>query len=356
MYRLADLDPLHPPPLVTGDDPDVWRENRARIEKVWREYLGVLPEPIEVSWRTRAEQRIQPTPTEPAVTLLHIDYDAPGGRPGDVERVTAHLLVPDSARERPAPAVLALHPTHPRGKEAVTVDGVAPDRTYGLELARRGYVVLAPDVIASGERIEAGEEYWHTGSFYRSNPGWTVIGRMVTDHRQGVELLSQLPEVDAARIGAIGHSLGGYNAVFLAGLEPRVSAVVSSCGSSMWAGDPRPNRWYRGFPFIHLPRLGDDVDAGVVPFEWHEITALAAPRPLFVYATTGDDCFPHYQAIAAGLYEVERVYTVLGAAATFTFLLGTGPHTFPRPIRQAAYTFLDDVLSSGRHAAATTST
>ena len=78
MYRLADLDPQHPPPLVPGDDPDAWRKNRARILEVWREYLGVLPEPVEVSWRIRAEHRIEPTPTEPAVTLLHIDYDAPG--------------------------------------------------------------------------------------------------------------------------------------------------------------------------------------------------------------------------------------------------------------------------------------
>ena len=140
------------------------------------------------------------------------------------------------------------------------------------------------------------------------------------------------------------HRIGGYSAVFLAGLDPRVTVTVSSCGSSMWAGDPTPGRWYRGQPFIHLPRLGADHDAGVAAFEWHEITALVAPRPLFVFATTNDHCFPHHEPIAAGLNEVGRLYTALGHQERFSFLLGNGPHAFPRHVREAAYAFLEDAL------------
>lgn len=354
MYKLAELDPTSAPPLLAGGDPAGWPERRERIVGVWREYVGALPRPLAVSWRTLAEERLPATGVGDAVTRLHIEYDAPAAEhaeqaeqagptspAADPERVTAYLLIPDSARRRPAPAALALHPTHRRGKDVVSIPGVGANRYYGWELARRGYVVLAPDVVGSGERIAAGEEYWDTAGFYRRSPGWTVIGRMMTDHRQGVELLARLPEVDGERITAIGHSLGGYNSVFVAGLDERIRATVSSCGSSMWAGDPRPGRWFRGQPFIHLPRLGDDVDAGVVPFEWHEIAALVAPRPLLVFAAREDDCFPHYESVAAGMAEVRKLYTALDRPGDFEFLLGSGGHDFPPYVRQAAYAFLD---------------
>ncbi|HEY6740357.1 MAG TPA: hypothetical protein VI076_16050 [Actinopolymorphaceae bacterium] len=113
----------------------------------------------------------------------------------------------------------------------------------------------------------------------------------------------------------------------------------------MWADDPTPNRWYRPEtsvrPFVHPPRLETDVLAGVVPFEWHEITALVAPRRLFAYATTDDDCFPQHRAIAAGMAEVDRLYDGMGRAGEFVFLLGNGEHDFPVYARQAAYAFVD---------------
>ena len=45
-----------------------------------------------------------------------------------------------------------------------------------------------------------------------------------------VDLLQSLPQVDGERIGCIGHSLGGHNAMFLGVFDERVKAVVSSCG------------------------------------------------------------------------------------------------------------------------------
>ncbi|GAB3414025.1 alpha/beta hydrolase family protein [Flindersiella endophytica] len=351
MYPLAELDPTCAPPLLPAGDPAAWPERRARISKVWQEYVGALPEPLPVSWRTLGEERLpaadasDASEASDAVTRLRIEYDAPPGwDAAGAERVTAYLLIPDSARREPAPAALAPHPTHQRGKDVVSIPGVGVNRDYGWELARRGYVVLAPDIVGSGDRLAPGEDYWDTSGFYRRNPGWTIIGRMLVDHRQGVDLLAGLPEVDASRIVAIGHSLGGYNSVFLAGLDERIRATVSSCGTSMWAGDPHPGRWFRGQPFIHLPRLADDFDAGVMPFEWHEIAALVAPRPLLVFSTREDDCFPHYESVAAGMAEVRKLYTALERPQDFEFLLGSGRHDFPPYVRQAAYAFLDAVV------------
>ena len=52
----------------------------------------------------------------------------------------------------------------------------------------------------------------------------------IWNNMRAVDVLSGLPEVDPGRIGAIGHSLGGHNAIFIALFDERIRAVVSSCG------------------------------------------------------------------------------------------------------------------------------
>ncbi|MGH3730059.1 MAG: alpha/beta hydrolase family protein [Micromonosporaceae bacterium] len=331
-YRLTDLradalPALLPPGATSADWPDV----RLATERTWRRYLGVLPDSVPVRYTIVAEHR------EASHVRRHLVYDAPGG-----EQVPALLLLPlEAARRRRSPAVLALHPTVDTGKVDVATPEGRPDRRYGVELVERGYVVLAPDTITAGERVRDDEAPFHTAGFYARNPGWTAVGRMLVDHRQALDLLCALEVVDPDRIGAIGHSLGGYNAIFLAGLDERVRAVVASCGFSVFADDPEPNRWGEREWFSHLPALTRDLDEGEVPFEWHEIAALVAPRPMFAWCTQKDETFPHWPAIAAGMAEVDKLYRVLGHPEKFEFLPGEGSHTFPPPARQSGYAFLD---------------
>lgn len=148
----------------------------------------------------------QTSGSETCHTQLHIRYDSVGG-----DEVTAHLLLPNAYRLRKEgdallPAVIALHPTHEGGKEDIATPRGRANRQYGLELAQRGYVVLAPDTITAGERIDT--KPYQTAAFYERNSGWTAVGKMLVDHMCGVDLLAGLEGVDEERIGAIGHSLG----------------------------------------------------------------------------------------------------------------------------------------------------
>lgn len=321
MYRLAELDPKAPPELLP--------HRLAEIEEVWREYVGPLPDPVEPSITVHAE--------EDAGSFVRQRISFPS--PGDV--VTALLLIP---HERTGQSVVALHPTHAAGKDSIA--GTDTTRPYGVELAERGFVVLAPDTLTAGERIEDGEKPYHTRLFYERNPGWTAHGRMITDHRQSVEVLCSLPEVDVDRIGAIGHSLGAYNAIYLAGLDARVRATVASCGAAMFVDDPDPGRWGQRDWFSHIPRLSEDLTNGVVPFEWHEIASLVAPRSLFVFSAREDVHFPNPHAIAAGMTLLGDLYDSLGGR--LEFVLEDGPHDFPDAIRERGYRFLQEELSTAR--------
>ena len=63
------------------------------------------------------------------------------------------------------------------------------------------------------------------------NSNWFVV---LMAARRAVTFLESRSEVDASRIGACGHSMGGKLTTDLAGIEPRIKAAVPSCGG---AGD-----------------------------------------------------------------------------------------------------------------------
>jgi hypothetical protein len=63
------------------------------------------------------------------------------------------------------------------------------------------------------------------------NSNWFLV---LMAARRAITFLEQQPEVDSARIGAYGHSMGGKLTTDLAGIDKRVKAAVPSCGG---AGD-----------------------------------------------------------------------------------------------------------------------
>ncbi|GAA3408713.1 alpha/beta hydrolase family protein [Paenibacillus hodogayensis] len=333
-YTLERLRQGGVPPLLKGiTDKAGWEAKRTDIRRRWHEAIGGIPPSVPVRYEVLAEEE------EERHTRLHLRYETVYG---DV--VTAYLLMPKASPGLAGgklPAVVALHQTDREGKAEIAKRTGRPNLRYGLELADRGYVVLAPDTITAGERIYEGAGAFQTAPFYERYPEWSAVGKMIADHRQGVDLLVSLDRVDAARIGAIGHSLGGYNAIFLAGADERIRAVVSSCGFATFTGDSNPGRWGRRDWFSHIPAISDALERGEVPFEWHEIAALAAPTPLFNWSGQSDSIFPHWQAIVQAMGDLHGLYDWLGAADRMLSLDGTSPHDFPLPVRAAAYAFLD---------------
>lgn len=335
-YNLYELNRQGIPRLLDGvEDAAAWQSKRSAIERQWLHGIGGVPDPVPVAWKTLGETK------ERDHTRVHLVYDTVFG-----DQVTAYLLLPDASvggtcRDGRRPAVLALHPTHESGKANVATEDGRQNRQYGLELVSRGYIVLAPDALTAGERIYEGLPAFRSAPFYERHPEWSTVGKNIVDHKQGVDLLCSLEQVDPDRIGAIGHSFGAYNAYFLAGLEPRVRAIVSSCGFSPFCGDHRPTHWGVRDWYTHLPKITDYLSRYEVPFEFHEIAALAAPTPSFYYYGQRDHIFPHWNQIGACMTELDEVYRLLGAEDRFQAVMTSGGHDFPPEIRYLAYQFLD---------------
>ena len=303
-----------------------WDVRRAHIRANVQRVMGELPGkekrvPLDVKILEEVEQ--------PKYVQRKITYMAESG-----DAVPAYLLVPKGIRGK-APAVLCLHQSVSSSKaEPVGLRG-QPNLFYAKELSDRGYVTLTPDYPRYGDYpIDVYELGWAS-----------VTGKGVWNHMCGIDLLQSLAEVDGNRVGCIGHSLGGYNAMFLAALDDRVKAVVSSCGfcSFFKYRGGRIEPW--GSRTHHMPRVSTVYgnDPYRMPFDFTEVLAAIAPRPVFVNAPVHDGAFP-LAGVKDCLKAALPVYELLGAKAN---LVATHPacgHDFPPEARKAAYTLLDKAL------------
>ncbi|MEZ5401952.1 MAG: alpha/beta fold hydrolase [Bryobacteraceae bacterium] len=248
--------------------------------------------------------------------------------PGD--RVPAYLFLPAGDR-RKHPAMLCLHQTTRIGKAEPAGLGGKPNLHYARELAARGFVTLAPDYPNFGDYVF--DPYAHG---YASA---TMKG--IVNHRRAVDLLASLPEVDATRIGVIGHSLGGHNSLFVAAFEPRIRAVVTSCGFNSfhkYYGGNLKGWSHKGY----MPRILEQYHANPaeMPFDFPDVLAAIAPRAVFINAPKGDTNF-EVSGVEDCVRAVRPIYdTKFRKPGNLVAVHPDAGHDFPPDIREQAYEFL----------------
>lgn len=320
-----DLVPLAP--LLGDADP----ANRVRLREGWEAKRQQVASSI---------QGILGAPTDLKAPPLEVQELASEDMDGYTRRrirircesddwIPAYLLVPKQLPAASVPAMICLHQTVAQGKEEPCGIKGDPELAFAVELVKRGFVCLAPDVIGFGERIAPGKQpYDHSLAFYRRHPGWSFFGKMIWDVGRMIDYLETLPFVDARRIGSIGHSHGAYGTLFATAFEPRIAAAVASCGFTTFRSDPNPERWSHLTAL--LPQLGFYLpDVASIPFDWQHVLALAAPRKLYVWYTTKDSIFPRTENLDGLLKDVQGIYRLHGATESLAWRFNDGPIIYP---------------------------
>jgi dienelactone hydrolase len=304
--------------------PADWAIRRSHVLANVQRVMGPLPGPerrVPLDVKTLGEEKT------PRYRRIRLTFAA---EPGD--RVPAFLLVPNALCGK-APAMLCLHQTTAIGKGEPAGLGGRATLHYAHELANRGYVCLVPD-------YPSFSDYPYD---FRKHPEY-ASGSMkaIWNNHRAVDLLESLAEVDPDRIGAIGHSLGGHNAIFTAVFDQRIRAVISSCGFTGF------HDYYRGnlagwSSDRYMPRIGTVFgnDPNRVPFDFHELIAALAPRPVFVNAPLHDDNFD-CDGVKRVVAAASAVYKLRGAEARLCVVYPDTGHDFPDSVRQAAYKWLDN--------------
>ncbi|MBU6400568.1 MAG: prolyl oligopeptidase family serine peptidase [Verrucomicrobia bacterium] len=245
-------------------------------------------------------------------------------------RVPAYLLIPKSAlgNRRRARGVLCLHQTHSLGQKVVVGLGHSPNDEYGVELAERGYVCLAP---AYPLLANYAPDLQRLG--YRSG-----TMKAIWDNIRGLDLLASLPFVRPEAFGAIGHSLGGHNAIFTAVFDQRLQVVVSSCGFDSFQDymDGNIQGWTSD---RYMPRLRE-YPRTEIPFDFPELLGALAPRACFINAPRGDTNFK-WRSVDRVVAVARQVYRLYGAAQNLSVEHPDCGHQFPEAMREEAYRVLD---------------
>lgn len=263
------------------------------------------------------------------------------------ERINAYLLLPKKFDGR-KPAVIACHQHADEyyiGKSEPAGLNKNKMYHYGLDLCLRGYVVLCPDHLGFEDRrpqefIRMENGYMEGKNYERFLftkyilEGKTLQAKYISDLCRGIDFLESLDFVDKDRIGVIGHSLGGQEALWLTWYDSRIKVGVSSCGFSQIHAILRDNINHNfamyTFGFLNIGDIGD-------------LVCDIAPRPFMMTNGTEDKIFPIDGAreIADAAY---KKYMELGKTDLFKSVFFTGGHSFPDETKEEAYNWLDEFL------------
>ena len=232
--------------------------------------------------------------------------------------------------------MLCLHQTTDMGKDEPAGLGGRASLHYAHELAERGYVCLVPDYPSFGEYTY---DFAKQGAHHASGSI-----KAVWNNVRAVDLLESLPQVDAGRMGVIGHSLGGHNALFTAVFDSRLKAVLTSCGFT-------PFHHYYGGKVAgwtsdrYMPRIRTVYgnDAHRIPFDFYEVLGAIAPRGVFSNSPIRDDNF-EIAGIRKAFAAAAPVFALHGVESRLVLKTPDSGHDFPEAERRAAYAWLDTVL------------
>lgn len=263
------------------------------------------------------------------------------------EEVPAFLYIPGRRNKYGKfPAMLALHETDPIGKKSVDGQGHNINLAYAKELAQRGYVVIAPDNPGFGGL----EDYDFKTDRYQSGTMKSIF-----DNMRCVDLLQSRADVDPDRIGIIGHSLGGHNAIFTGVFDERLKVIVSSCGWTLFDYDnlKEANDYMKKYggrlgdwaQDVYMPLLKAKyhLDPDKIPFDFDEAIAAIAPRAFFSNSPIHDSDF-NVEGVKKGIAEISEVYDFLKAKGKLEVRYPESQHDFPSKVRFEAYQFIDKVL------------
>lgn len=260
-------------------------------------------------------------------------------------RTPAYLLIPKTALagER-RPGVLCLHPTDQKFGNGVVV-GLGSGRypPYANELAARGFVVLAPAYpLLANYQPDLATLGWQSGSL-----------KAVWDNIRGLDLFEEMSFVARGGFAAIGHSLGGHNAIFTAVYDPRIHTLVSSCGFDSFLdyqnGDAA--NWQPGKGWCQLrymPKLAEYRGRlADIPFDFHALIGALAPRTVHIVAPRRDDNFQSASVdrIAGA---AKPVFAFHGVSERLILEHPDCGHDFPEQSRERSYKLIRDAFQPVR--------
>ena len=286
---------------------DEWKAKRGEYRRQLQEMLGLWPMPE----RTDLKPVVTGCITNDEFVVEKIYFQASPGL-----YCTANLYLPKNLKP-PAPAIL-----YECGHGSAKTNGISYGnkgiyQRDGAWYARNGYVCLVLDTLRDGEipGIHTGTR--DRGLWWWNSRGYTPAGVEAWFGIRALDYLCTRPEVDTNRFGITGHSGGGAYSWTVTALDDRIKAAAPLAGMA-----DVQSHILDGVMDSHC-----DCNFFVNIYRWDfpQVAALAAPRPLLIGGTDRDPLFrlPSTLRISE---KVRRIYDLYSANDKLGLVLAPGPH------------------------------
>jgi hypothetical protein len=294
-------------------------EVRGTLWKLFGDLPPVFTPKVVVDWT-------EPRPKD-GYTIEHFTFDNGLG-----DTVYGYTLIPTprNGHTGRGPAILYHHyhgGAYTNGKDEVLNRSAFAkygglDFTPGERLAQMGYIVVAIDAYAFGERRwqgpagaaqEGRDTEWALSKTFLWE-GRVLWGAMVRDDLLALNYLCSRPDVDDQRVAAMGLSMGSTRSWWLAAMDDRVKATVSvSCLTRYQNLIAHGGVNQHGFYYFVPGMLQHGIDA-------ESVVACIAPRAHLTMTGDEDAGSPVDGARAINDYAA-KVYNVYGAPDNFRGLI-----------------------------------
>lgn len=307
------LTQLHAVAKDMGEHPSVpaskerWETERPQRHRELLEMLSLDPLPEKTDLCAEITGREEQA--DFVVEKLHFQ-----SRPGLY--ATANVYVPKGLTG-PAPAVLYVC-----GHGAVKVDGVSYGNkvTYqhhGAWFARNGYVCLVLDSIQLGEIEGIHHGTYREGMWWWNSRGYSSAGGEAWNCIRAIDYLQSREDVDGERIGVTGRSGGGAYSFWVAALDERIRVACPVAGIT-----DLKNHVVDGCVEGHCDCM---FPVNTYRWDFHQIAALIAPRPMLICNTDKDPIFP-LDGVVRLHAKVRDYYDLYGAHDRFGLVITEGAH------------------------------
>ena len=295
-----------------------WEEKATEIKQLMDWMIGEMPD----------HEKIEHVTTE-NITEIEVGIERVDLKTG--ENLNARITYP-KIKNGKLPVVIYLHAyLDAGGRNWSSAYGYYPG--VGLRLAQNGFVAVEFDQLGYGQRNrDAGIE------FYEKNKKSSVLAVMISDVSKIIDAVSTLDWVDPERIMVSGYSLGGMVGLYAAAYDKRIKAVASTCGFASMRLDVHGTQTEGIKRYSHLrptlPRLGLFLNNEKrIPYDFHEVLALIAPRPVFILAPKLDqDWF--YDDVEICYREAAKIFDLFGKKGNIVLYNPDDFNRFPPEYQQ----------------------
>jgi len=323
---------------------DDWNRRRGEYRRQLLEMLGLDPLPERTELKPVITGRVERD--DFIVEKLHFQ-----SRPGLY--VTGNLYLPKKIEGR-LPTILYVCGHGRVVKDGVSYGNKTHYQHHGAWFARNGYVCLIIDTLQLGE-IEAihhgtygvrrtakdksgsgkGTETVFDQMWWWNSRGYTPAGVEAWNCVRALDYLETRPEVDVSRFGVTGRSGGGAYSWWIAAIDERIKAAVPVAGIT-----DLENHVVDGCVEGHC-----DCMYMVNTYRWDyaQVAALVAPRPLLIANTDKDNIFP-LDGVVRLHRKVRDIYRLHGKPEHLGLQISEGPHKDIQELQIAAFHWFNRFL------------